>query len=129
MKRDMDLIRDLLLFFESKPEYDGISKYQLDSKDLEELNFDDRTTEEIFYNINKLIEANFLIGQLTFNNPIVSGLTWKGHDFLDSIRDPEIWKKTKEGAKRAGGFSVELLKDLAIGLLKKQIEEYTDIKI
>jgi hypothetical protein len=60
---------------------------------------------------------------------IVRGLTWKGHDLLDSIRDPKIWAKTKKGVEGAGGFTVGLSKDLAKGLVKKQIEDYTGVKL
>jgi hypothetical protein len=45
-------------------------------------------------------------------------LTWFGHDFLDSVRDPAIWKATKEGAAKIGGFSVHLLGALAKGLIR-----------
>lgn len=56
-------------------------------------------------------------------------LTWAGHDFIDSVRDPETWAKTKKTAAGAGGFTVDLLKDLAKGLIKKKIEEHTGIKL
>jgi hypothetical protein len=56
-------------------------------------------------------------------------LTWEGHDFLDSVRDPKIWAKTKSGALAAGGFTVDLLKELAKGFIKKQIEERTGVKL
>ena len=56
-------------------------------------------------------------------------LTWAGHDFLDSIRDPIVWSKTKKGAMEAGGFTFDLLKDLAKGFLKKQIEERTEVAL
>jgi hypothetical protein len=36
-------------------------------------------------------------------------LTAAGHDYLDTIRDPEIWRQTKEGARAAGGFTIEML--------------------
>jgi Hypothetical protein (DUF2513) len=52
-----------------------------------------------------------------------------GHDFLDSIRDPEIWRKTKEGAEAAKGFSFDLLKALAKGLIKTQLEQRTGVKL
>ena len=42
-------------------------------------------------------------------------LTPAGHDFLDSVRSPEVRKKTKIGAEAAGGFTMDLLKDLARG--------------
>ena len=57
------------------------------------------------------------------------GLTWAGHDFLDSVRDPEVWSKTKKGAMAAGGFTVDLLKDLAKGLVRKQIEDRTGVTL
>jgi hypothetical protein len=36
-------------------------------------------------------------------------LSWAGHDFLDSVRSPDVWDKTKQVASAAGGFTVELL--------------------
>jgi len=59
----------------------------------------------------------------------LTGLTWHGHEFLDAIRDPEIWRRTKEGANKAGGFTVSLLADLAKGLIKTQIEKHTGVKL
>lgn len=56
-------------------------------------------------------------------------LTWHGHEFLDAIRDPEVWKKTKNGALAAGGFTFDLLKELAKGYLKKQIADRTGVEI
>ena len=52
-----------------------------------------------------------------------------GHDFLDSIRDPDVWDKTKKGALAAGGFAMDLLKKLATGFVKKKIEDSTGIKL
>lgn len=59
----------------------------------------------------------------------VNGVTWSGHDFIDSIRDPDVWDRTKAGASKAGRFTVELLKDLAKGFIKKQIEDRTGISL
>ncbi|WP_244982485.1 DUF2513 domain-containing protein [Croceicoccus marinus] len=56
-------------------------------------------------------------------------LTWDGHDFLDTIRDDEIWRQTKEGVQKAGGFSLDLLKALAKGLVKKKIETHTGVEL
>jgi hypothetical protein len=52
-----------------------------------------------------------------------------GYDFLDSMRNPEIWAETKKGAEEAGGFTFDLIRDLAKGLVKKQIEELTGVKL
>jgi hypothetical protein len=56
-------------------------------------------------------------------------LSWAGHDFLDSVRDREIWAKTKNGALAAGGFTIDLIADLAKGFLKKQIEDRTGVEL
>ena len=46
-----------------------------------------------------------------------------------SVRDDAVWRKTKEGALAAGGFTFELLASLAKGLVKKQIEKHTGIEL
>ncbi|MEM8825647.1 MAG: DUF2513 domain-containing protein [Pseudomonadota bacterium] len=56
-------------------------------------------------------------------------LTWKGHELLDSVRDPKVWSRTKEGVQKAGGFSLEVLQELAKAILLSQIEKYTGFKI
>jgi hypothetical protein len=50
-------------------------------------------------------------------------LTWEGHEFLDAVRDPEIWRKTKAGAATTGGFTLGLLKDLATAYAKHVAKE------
>ncbi|WP_082113914.1 DUF2513 domain-containing protein [Kiloniella litopenaei] len=59
----------------------------------------------------------------------VERITSKGHDFIDSVRDPKIWAKTKKGVLEAGGFSIELLSDLAKGLIKQQISKATGVDL
>jgi hypothetical protein len=44
---------------------------------------------------------------------------------LDAIRSPEVWAS----ALAAGGFTFELLADLAKGFVKKQIEERTGVQL
>jgi hypothetical protein len=56
-------------------------------------------------------------------------LSHAGYDFLDTIRKEEIWEKTKKEAASAGGFTVDLLKDLAKGFIKTKIEEHTGVKL
>jgi len=123
--RDMDLIRLLLLKLEAEP-LDG----NLWRLDLDDLGISDYTHDEIAYQMVLLIDGGLLDGQRELSGGFVARkLTWAGHDFLDSVRDPAIWAKTKDGAKAAGGFTSDLLKALAKGLLKKQIEEWTGIKL
>ena len=125
MKRDMDLIRTILLKLDADPEVDGAH-----SRAAINLGIADYKSEEVNYHAAMLIEAGYLAGNTKrMDVVLVSKLTWQGHDFLDSIRDPKIWVRTKAGAEGAGGFTVDLLKDLAKGLVRKQIEEYTGVKL
>ena len=128
MKRDMDLIRDLLIAIENDPQFDGLSKIIPDGSS--DFGITDRSDQEVGYHLTMLIDAGLVDGDPTMDEmPIISKLTWQGHDLLDSIRDSSIWGETKEGAKKAGGFSLELLSDLAKGLIKKKIEEHTGVQI
>jgi hypothetical protein len=130
MKRDMDLIRELLLKLEdlSKPPSQTVLLFAGDPR----LTAEGFTHEQIDYHLSLLREVRFI--ECPGSQPAGGGvnfrrLTWDGHDFLDSVRDPKIWEKTKKGADAAGGFTVDLLKDLAKGFIKKQIEEYTGVKL
>lgn len=129
MKRDMDLIRELLLKLEAIPMRQGdVFHIMPDDAEIRVEGFEPGAIE---YNARLLVDAGLIdpgtsraMEGITFRS-----LTWAGHDFLDAIRDPEIWAKTKKGAAAAGGFTMDLLRDLATGFIKKQVEELTGVKI
>ena len=57
-------------------------------------------------------------------------VTWAGHDYLDAVQNENIWRQTSEVvAKEGGGITLELVKAIAVGFAKKQIEERTGLKI
>lgn len=60
---------------------------------------------------------------------MVERITWKGHEFIDTVRDPEVWRKTKENLDKVGNFGIEGVKALAKGFLKKQVEKHTGIEL
>lgn len=106
MKRSMDLVRTLMLLVEDEgtpelrnvPEIDG---------------FDQITT---IYHVRLLIEAQYMqaidASDLSSEDYMQLGLTWSGHEFLETIRDSEVWSKTKAGATKVGSWSVGLLAEL-----------------
>lgn len=128
MKRDMALLRLLLLKLE-EIDRDGQKIYSLSS---EELKFDGYTWAQVAYHYNLAVEAGLVNkgGAGSFGSDVMfRKLTWSGHDFVDAVRDEEIWRKTREGALAAGGFSIELVKDLAKGLIRKNIEKITGVQL
>ncbi len=121
----MDLVRELLLMLEDE-HLDG-NLYSLKPVGL---GIEGRSSDDISYNLTLLMHAGLVDGERELSGQFaVRNITWKGHEFLDSIRDPKIWAKTKEGAFAAGGFTLDPLSDLAKGFLKKQIEERTGVKL
>ena len=99
------------------------------SVDAASLEFTDQPEAEVRYQLVLLVEAGFLNGQITLPNsnlpifgPIaVARLTWQGHEFLDDIRDPQIWSKTKERAKAVASVGIGFLWEIAKAEIKKKL--------
>lgn len=123
MKRNMDLVRDLLLAFEAKTDAVGVH--------AADVRIDGYTEDQIVLHLNIMAEAGLLVCEpiRSSTNPdriiktFVFDLSWEGHEFLDTIRDPAIWKGTKSTLKRVGnwsfGFAVDIAKGLAMSEARK----------
>jgi Hypothetical protein (DUF2513) len=116
MKRDMDLIREILLECEASDTGmvpDGVG---------DKIASDDAYA----YHCLLILEAGLADGFETtsVDNPkpraVVTRLTWAGHEFLDASRDPSIWQKAKGLSGKAGAIAFPvLLKVLAELALEK----------
>jgi len=111
MKRDMELIRLLLLKVEGEDKTD-LNKY---------------SEAQQVYHMALLIEAELVKGGSQDDadgyplNATFSRLTWKGHEFLDAARNPSIWNKAMEKMKSVGAsLPLPVIQDLLISFLKKQ---------
>ncbi len=117
MKRHMDLVRELLLKLEAEP-LDG-NLWRLDPDGF---GISDHTPDEIAYHMVLLIDGGLLDGQRELSGGFVARkLTWAGHDFLDSVRDPKVWRATKDRAKAAGGFTIEILASVAKDIISHNL--------
>ena len=130
MKRDMDLIRELLLKLESLPIRFPDTMLILPGDGR--IAVPGHSNDEVDYHLSLLREARFI--ECPGSKPAGGGinfrrLTWEGHEFVDAVRSPEVWAKTKKSAEEVKGFTLDLLKDLAKGFLKKQVEDYTGVKL
>lgn len=121
MKRRLDLIRDILLNIEKDTDYDGTGWYQFDN--ASDLGLEDCTYEELAYHLTLLIEADLIVGQTTMRMPMVSRLTWRGHEFIEDIREPDVWKKTRDGAQKVGNAGLQFMWDLAKAYGKQLAKE------
>lgn len=122
LKLNKDLIRLLLLDLESQE-----SNSSFGSKEIEE--FSERNNvlvDETLYVIARLIEAGYIVGDIKYASDqpyfyYISTITYQGHEFLDSIRDPKIWTDTKKAASTFGSVSLDILSQIATNLISKNL--------
>jgi hypothetical protein len=108
MKRDMDLIRAVLVSLEAVTE----NSY-LDNPP-EELGLQGHSFEEVAYHLKLLIDAGFLDGSQDMSGGFaIKKITWNGHEFLDDTRDPDIWSKAKERAKGVANVGIGFIWEIA----------------
>ena len=134
MKRDVDLIREILI----KVEETDFS--HLEKNPWRPFHINGYDAAKVEYHVRMILERKFFyedaIILLTSNHdgtPIskyrADALTNSGHEFLETIRDPEIWRQTKTTAKQMGSFSITLLKALAIGYFKAKVKKHAGLDI
>lgn len=121
MKRDLDLIRDILLHIEAMPP----EQTDLSSKQLKNLCANEATIASHIKLLldNKFIEVTHCVPQ-NENKDIyfITRITMSGYDYLDTIRNPKIWEATKEKLKSIGGtVSLEVVKDVAISVVRSYL--------
>ena len=109
MKRDMNLIRELLLHIENSN--DGRSCLVFPPKDY--------SAEETDYHLLLLRDAGFIEANVaeSFDGTSISvkRMTWEGHDFLDAIRPTQVWDRVQgriTGVMDSAAF--EIVKRLAV---------------
>lgn len=116
MKRDLNLLRAILLKVEA---------YEKPTLPPHELTIENHDEALVAHHAGLLVEAGFLSGggiQATgFGLYCMEGfrLTMMGYDFLETIRDPDIWSRTKSAANKIGGASLELLWEIAKEVAKE----------
>jgi len=116
MKRDMDLIRTLLLQVEENPAH--LSR--------EAPHADGYSPEVIAEHAKLLIQAGLVDGTdaSTRAGPmfLLHSLTWQGHEFLEVARNETIWKKGVAVVQEKGlGMGFDVLKAVLTKLAQAAI--------
>jgi len=118
MKRNMDLIREILLALEVHPESNA---YILN------LSFPGHSEDEISYHCRLLFDAGMIDGECipasgAPDKWMIRDLTWAGHEFLEASRDDNRWNKAKKIiSEKTGSFSFEILKSILMDLMRGAI--------
>jgi hypothetical protein len=122
MKRDMELIRELMLFIEENDRFPEDHELPKVSDQLKN------------YHLLLLCEAELIAGagtvpcddgSISIWNGGLPRLSWKGHEFLDAARDPTTWESSKKTLKDAGKdlskVTLAVLQALLIDTTKRAI--------
>ena len=116
MKRDMDLVRELLLCVESDGNLTTLFKRY--------------SQEVVIGHLEIMLDANLLVGNVQSyldgsESAIVQRLTWAGHEFLDNARNDTVWNKVTATIKNAATTAsfevlVEMLKAGVLAVVKNK---------
>jgi hypothetical protein len=110
MKRDIDLVRKILIACEEHPS--GFAPYNMKVEGY--------TASQIGYHIHLMVEAGLLHGDSVTTTEsdspvgIASGITWEGYEFLDAARSETVWAKVKIAAS---GLPLKVLMPLLTSYL------------
>lgn len=122
MKLDHDFVRNILLKIEDCNKPGGI-----ENEEYRELMADNnKSFNELAYTIQKLIEGNIISGKVLWGNnqPAYiqpANLTFRGHEYLDNIRDTKIWHKTKTITSKFSSVSIDIMSKVAAELISKSL--------
>jgi hypothetical protein len=128
MKREPDLIREILLKVEAYPKASGPDYNYWFSSPIGNYSW-----EHVSYHVLILDEGGFLIAhneqttdedQQLQDNWIPVRLTWQGHEFLDAARDANRWRLVKKAMGHTGGFVVGVAQQVLVELVKAQATKY-----
>jgi hypothetical protein len=109
MKRDMDLVREIMLKIEALPAGPPVLYRVGEVEDL-----------VLLTHLEMLIDAGLVRGKISRSQGSrgdvigISTLTWEGHEWIDLMRDPRVWEEAKTTLQENGGaLSFELTKAVA----------------
>lgn len=122
MKLDYDCVRNILLTVESLECGKSLCRENYASFELLK-NYDE---ERISYTVKRLVEAGYV--PKTSVTEVIAGiiysvdeLTWDGHQYLDCIRDKEIWEKTRKKAAVFDSVPFKTLSEIALYVIRSGV--------
>ena len=105
MKRDLDLIRKIIIYIEAKP----------DDHNLDPVEIAGYSRETVSYHLGLLADAGY-VEAVNFGGEdqqawFVKTLTWEGHNFADLLKSESLWNQAKSALLKATGtITIESLK-------------------
>jgi hypothetical protein len=115
MKRDLDLIRNILIKMEESPGpfFGG------------ELKFQDKSHDEVHFHLKLMRDAGLIHAEDLSGMDSIEffplHITWEGYEFLEAAKDDARWNEVKSKMSTIGGFVYEIAKPLLIELARREV--------
>ena len=117
MKRDLDLVRQILLQIEALPAGPA-AQYRM--SEIED--------PVLLAHLELLIDAGLVNGKIARSHGTrgdvisVEGLTWQGHEWIEMMRSQSVWNETKSTVLEQGGaLTFDLTSAVAAKLLRARL--------
>lgn len=140
MKLNLDCVRDVLLAIERCQQFE-LYTYEYDQEIHETVHnvYMNKSTllnelphqlqEDITYSVVILREAGYIMAEINENTPTIDDfsifrLTYKGHEFLEEIRDGKVYSEVKKCLGTVGSFGLSLVSNVAQTLLGNGISAF-----
>ena len=118
MRRDLDLIRKLILAVEDRDAEHWVPEIAIEGY----------TPQQIGYHSYLIVDAGLAKGidvstlDDMFPNWHLSHLTSAGHDFAAAARSDSTWSKATTLVKdKGGGFTIDIVKQVLVSLVKNSL--------
>lgn len=120
MKRDMDLVRKMLLNAEaSDNRMFDIGLLEWTDQDMRDLELNTILSEAELFHLDLLEQGGLISKSICPDSDVqMWEITWHGYEFLDAVRSNSVWSKLKAEADRQGigltvQFAIDAVKEIA----------------
>lgn len=133
MTINYDCLRAVMLSLENRltlnEKLRRVSVEIYDIAEYEELK-SDYSAKDIVYSVHMLIDAGFLQTehstipekyQQAAPPPKILTITYKGHEFIEHMKNDNVWNKVKNTAKEISVFSLSALMEIAATIVTEMI--------
>lgn len=122
MRLDPNCIRSVLIYVEENTTY--YSSCTLTVYDLNSI-FPDYDFDTVMYHIDQCAQSGFFSAFSTdqIENVEIKGLSPAGHQFLDNVRNDNIWNKVKNIGDELGSQSLSALAQIAANVVTEIIRK------
>ena len=123
MKLDYDCVRNIMLSIESLEQGQCLNDANCSAFPL----LQKYSSEKVNYTIERLLEAgyipNYRVTKLPYGGVYydIDSLTWEGHQYLDCIRNNDVWDKTRKKVSLFDGVPFKIMIAIAKELISDKL--------